>query len=107
MVTVGGRARAGEAEAQRSKIPYPATLPPYDGLVVDAQGAVWIKDAQLPEAWDDPALWRVYAPDGAPLAEIELPARARPQAIGADWILCTAMDDTERETIRLYRFSRS
>lgn len=106
MVTIGGRSRPDEAQAQRSKIPYPATLPPYDALVVDARGALWIKDAQAPEGWDDPDLWRVYSADGAPLATVELPARVRPQAIGDDWILGTALDDADRETVRLYRYSR-
>lgn len=106
MVTVGGRSNPAEAEAQRSKIPYPGTLPPYEQLVVDAGGALWIKDAQLPQGWDDPDLWRIYSADGASLATIELPTRARPHAIGEDWILCTALDDTERETVRLYRYSR-
>lgn len=106
MVTIGGRSRPDEAEAQRSKIPYPATLPPYDALVIDARGALWIKDAQPPEGWDDPDLWRVYSADGAPLATVELPARVRPQAIGDDWILGTALDDADRETVRLYRYSR-
>lgn len=105
MVTVGGRTRPGEAEAQRSKIPYPAALPPYDGLVVDAQGAIWIKDAQPPEGWDDPSLWRVYAPDGAPLAEIELPAQCRPHAIGNGWILCTGFDGADQEIVRVYKYT--
>jgi hypothetical protein len=106
MVTVGGRSRPDEAVAQRSKIPYPAALPPYDGLVVDASGALWIKDAQPPKGWDDPDLWRVYSPNGAPLATVELPARVRPQAVGDDWILGTALDDADRETVHLYRYSR-
>ena len=107
MVTIGGRSRPDEAEAQRSKIPYPATLPPYDALVIDARGALWIKDAQPPKGWADPDLWRVYSADGAPLATVEVPARVRPQAIGDDWILGTALDDADRETVRLYRYSRS
>lgn len=107
MVTVGGRSDAAEAEAQRSRIPYPKTLPPYDGLVVDSTGAVWIKDAQPPQGWDDPDLWRIYSSDGRPLATIELPARVRPQVIGEDWILGTALDGAERELVRLYRYRRN
>lgn len=106
MVTIGGRSRPDEAAAQRSRIPYPRTLPPYDALVLDARGALWVKDAQPPAGWDDPDLWRVYSADGAPLATVELPARVRPQAIGDDWILATALDDAGQETIRLYRYTR-
>jgi hypothetical protein len=106
MVTLGGRTDAAEAEAQRERIPYPATLPPYEGLVVDARGALWIKDAQPPAGWDDPDTWRIYSARGTPLASIELPARTRPQVIGEDWILCTALGDEHRETVRLYRFHR-
>lgn len=107
MVTVGGRSDPAEAEAQRSHIPYPKTLPPYDGLVVDSEGALWIKDAQPPQGWDDPDLWRIYSADGASLGTIELPARVRPQAIGEDWILGTALDGAERELVRLYRYRRN
>lgn len=106
MVTVGGRSRPGEAEAQRSRIPYPETLPPYDGLVVDARGALWIKDAQPPRGWDDPDEWRVYSAEGNPVGIIELPARTRPRVIGDDWILCTALDDADREIVYLYRYTR-
>ncbi len=107
MVTVGGRSDPAEAEAQRSRITYPRTLPPYDGLVVDSEGALWIKDAQPPQGWDDPDLWRIYSASGVPLATIELPARVRPQAIGKDWILGTALDGAERELVRLYRYRRN
>ena len=106
MITVGSRSDAREAEAQRSRIPYPRNLPPYEALLADSAGALWIKDAQPPRGWDDPDLWRVYSAAGAPLATIELPARVRPQAVGHDWILCIALDAAQRETIRLYRFSR-
>lgn len=106
MVTIGGRASAGEAQAQRSRVPYPRTLPPYDALLVDAAGALWIKDSQPPRGWDDPDLWRVYSADGDPLASIELPPRVRPQGIGHDWILCIALDAAQREVVRLYRYSR-
>ncbi|HEX6369189.1 MAG TPA: hypothetical protein VF006_09670 [Longimicrobium sp.] len=107
MVTVGGRSDRAEAVAQRTRIPYPETLPPYESLVVGAGGELWIGDAQPPEGWDDPDLWRIYSPEGAPLATIELPARVRPQAIGPDWILCTSLDSaTHRQTVRLYRYTR-
>lgn len=108
MVTVGPRPDPGKAAAQRTGIPYPRTLPPYEALVIDAQGALWIKDAQAPEGWDDADVWRIYSPQGARLASIGLPARARPRAIGADWLLCTFVEPaTHRETVRLYRYTRN
>ena len=107
MVTIGGRSYAAEAEAQRERIPYPGTLPPYESLLVDETGAVWIKDPQLPEGWDDPDLWRIFSAHGAPLATIELPARVRPQAIGRNWILCTALDAADRQLVRLYHYRRA
>ena len=107
MVTVGPRSNPDEGEAQRAKIPYPKALPPYESLVVDAQGALWLADAELPRSWDDPDIWRIYSADGTPLATMELPARIRVQAVGADWILCTSLDAaTHRQTVRLYRYSR-
>jgi hypothetical protein len=106
MVTVGGRSDPAEAQAQRSRIPYPKTLPAYDALLVDSEGAVWIKDAQTPRGWDDPDLWRIFSADGVPLATMELPARVRPQVIGKDWILGTALDGAEREMVRLYPYRR-
>jgi hypothetical protein len=108
MVTVGPRSNPEAAEAQRTRIPYPTTLPPYEALLVDAQGALWIKDAQAPEGWDDPDVWRIYSAQGVQLAMIGLPARARPRAIGTDWLLCTFLEPaTHRETVRLYRYTRN
>ena len=108
MVTVGPRSNPGEAEAQRTRIPYPKTLPPYETLLVDAQGALWLGDAEPPQGWDDPDTWRIFSPDGVPLGTIELPARVRVQAVGADWILCTSLDPaTHRQTVRLYRYTRN
>jgi hypothetical protein len=108
MVTVGPRSNPAEAKAQRAKIPYPKTLPPYETLVVGTQGALWLGDAEPPHGWDDPDTWRIYSADGAPLATIELPARVRVQAVGVDWILCTAVDTaTHRQTVRLYRYTRN
>jgi hypothetical protein len=106
MVTLGGRDDSAEAEARRSRVPYPETLPPYEDLLLDSGGAIWIKDAQPPQGWDDPDVWRVYSPSGVLTAAIELPARTRPQAIGEDWILALALDASHRELIHLYRFTR-
>jgi hypothetical protein len=107
MVTIGSRAEPAESEARRDRIPYPSTLPPYEQLLVDAEGSLWIKDAQPPAGWDDPDVWRIYSADGAPRATIELPARVRPQAIGEDWILAIALDGAQREMVRVYRYRRS
>ena len=106
LVTLGGRADPARAEAERRRVPYPRTLPPYEDLLVASDRAVWIKDAQPPQGWDDPDTWRVYSAAGEPRATIVLPARLRPQAIGDDWILCTALDEHHRETVRLYRYRR-
>jgi hypothetical protein len=75
--------------------------------VIDARGSLWIKDAQPPRGWDDPDEWRIFSPRGTPLATITLPPRARPREIGEDWVLCTVLDDADRETVRIYRYSRA
>lgn len=75
---------------------------------MDAQGALWIKDAQAPEGWDDLDVWRIYSAQGARLATIEIPARVRPRAIGTDWLLGSFLDPaTHREMVRLFRYTRS
>lgn len=106
MVTIGRRPGPAETDAQRARIEYPATLPPYERLLADPRGALWIMDAQPPEAWDDPGVWRIFSASGGPMATIQLPARARPQQIGEDWFLSITRDDSDRELVRLYRYQR-
>lgn len=106
MVTLGGGDDSADTEARRSRVPYPETLPPYEDLLLDSRGAIWIKDAQPPQSWDDPDVWRVYSSSGVLTATIELPARTRPQAIGDDWILALALDASHRELVQVYRYTR-
>jgi hypothetical protein len=105
-VTIGRQPDPAEEEAQRDRIRYPETLPPYERLLADPRGALWIMDPQDPEAWDQPGLWRIFSASGGPMGTIELPARVRPQQIGEEWLLSITRDDSDRELVRLYRYQR-
>lgn len=107
MVTVGAERDDRDATAARARIPYPRTLPPYERMLADADGNIWVQDAALPREWDGTSRWRVFSPDGAPLSELALPGRLTIHQIGPDWILSTSLDSEQREIVRLDRYQRS
>ncbi|MBB4639018.1 hypothetical protein [Longimicrobium terrae] len=108
MVTVGGGERDDpQTTAVRARIPYPKTLPPYERMLVDTDGNIWVQDASLPHEWDGTSRWRVFSPEGALLSELALPGRLTIHQIGPDWILSTSLDDEQREIVRLDRYQRS
>ncbi|CAN5804612.1 hypothetical protein BH23GEM3_BH23GEM3_26150 [soil metagenome] len=88
------------------EVPYPEVLRPYDALIVDAEGDLWVKDAELPRHWEERSRWRVYSPAGELRAVVELPPRLRVHAIGTDWILGTGRAADQVEHVRLYGLVR-
>ncbi|HEX8392143.1 MAG TPA: hypothetical protein VF665_07320 [Longimicrobium sp.] len=108
MVTLGGAEREDrETAAARARIPYPEALPPYQRLLVAADGTIWVQDAALPREWDATTRWRIFSPDGTPLSELSLPGRLTLHQIGPDWILSTSLDDEQREIVRVDRYQRA
>ncbi|MCC6928411.1 MAG: hypothetical protein IT359_05390 [Gemmatimonadaceae bacterium] len=101
----GPRARAS-VERDYSAMPLPKTVPAYAGLVVDADGHLWVQD--YPRGRATTVSWSVFAPDGRLVAEIPLPVHLEVYEIGRDYVLGRFLDPDESvPQIRLYRLNRS
>jgi hypothetical protein len=104
LVTTGGD-EDGQDRTPPKGIPYPAALPPYSDLHVDAAGRVWVAESRLPREWSQPATWQIFSPQGRALARIQLPPRSLLLDAGSDWVLLRELDADQREIVSIYRYS--
>jgi hypothetical protein len=80
-------------------------IPPYESLVVDSEGLVWVRD--YPRATEQLARWSVFTSMGAANAEVQLPASLEVYEIGKDYVLGRYLDPDESvPQVRLYRLRR-
>lgn len=88
-----------------SALPAIETRPAYSALRTDAAGQLWVRDF----VWSDEsvATWRIFRPDGATAARIDLPSSLAIDQIGEDWLLGRWTDELEVEHVVLYRYARS
>jgi hypothetical protein len=103
----GGSPR--EQQARRAAIesaPFPRTMAPVEGLHVDIDGNVWVKEPQAPDTWDRFSRWSVFDPAGRRVAAVEAPGRLTPAQIGRDWVLGRTADADGTQRVRLYRLRR-
>lgn len=82
-------------------VEYPATLPAYSQLLVDAEGNLWVADH--PGARTTATQWTIFDRDGRMLGTLTMPERFRPREIGADYVLGQMTDETEIEHVQLYQ----
>jgi hypothetical protein len=103
-----GAARSGrEREAVTrlwSLMPIPDSFPSVTGLVGDGAGLAWARNAA--HLGDSVATWRVLGNRGAILGSVQLPARATPLDIGADYVLLHHPDADGVERVELRRLTR-
>ncbi|HLL45570.1 MAG TPA: hypothetical protein VK399_02635 [Longimicrobiaceae bacterium] len=105
LVTYGLDANARrQYDRSLDAMPYPATMPPYVDMLVDAGGSLWVEDARRPA--DPQPSWTVFDAEGKVLATVRLPDRLNLQAAGPDWVLGTFRDDDEIEHVRVYGLRR-
>ena len=105
------------AEAERVDLrndPYAALVPAYSQLLPDATGRLWVREAHLADAPGAgqlnttplvPSIWSVFDPAGRWLGDVTMPARFLPRDIGADYVLGTALDADNVETVVMYRLA--
>ncbi len=72
---------------------FPPTLPAYTHFLVDGEEHLWVR--RYPAGAADTAAWVVFAPGGAPVAEVMLPALFTAYEIGRDYILGRLLDPAE------------
>jgi hypothetical protein len=103
---------AGQSDEARARLrksyeamQLPKTVPAYQSMLVDAEGAVWVRDyPRAKSAW---ATWTVFSRDGKPLAAVQLPMHLTVFEIGRDYVLGRYVDPAEDiPEVRLYRLRR-
>lgn len=97
-------ARAREVRRWRDH-DFPATLPPYDRLLVDDEGLLWVRDH--PDLDGDPDRWWIFDPaEGELVADLSTPAELEVTRAGSDWVIGIWRGDFGVEQIRMYRLVR-
>ncbi len=81
-------------------MPIPESMPACSALVVDAEQNLWVEDYARPG--DRRGRWTVFNPDGAILAEVDVPSRFTVHQIGGDFVLGVWRDDLDIEHVQLY-----
>ena len=83
-----------------NKIPVPETFPAYDGVAIDGELNVWVREFTIPGL--DRATWSVFDSTGVLLGQLEAPLRFEPEDIGADYVLGVWRDADDVEHVRMY-----
>lgn len=109
------KSTGADAAAEREDLrndPYAETVPAFSQFLVDRAGRLWVREAHLPDAAAAGALsglplvatrWSVFAGSGRWLGDVTMPARFTPRDIGVDYVLGTARDEDDVQTVVLYR----
>lgn len=77
-------------------------FPSYSGLVVDAEGNVWVKSYQWYGGLGQPQKWTVFGRDGRFLGDLTMPTLMEVHQIGEDFVLGRMADVRGREAIYYY-----
>ncbi len=80
--------------------PYPEEFPPYDAILVDAAGLVWVRHYLAPKAIR--SRWSVFSREGHWLGDVTIPPDLEVYEIGPDFLLGKTHDALDAEAIVLY-----
>ena len=90
--------------ATYEKMDLPKTVPAYKAMLVDSEGAVWVRDYR---SRGNQVTWTVFTREGRQLAEVQLPVSLTVFEIGKDYVLGKFIDPVEDiPEIRMYRLRR-
>ncbi|MES2125385.1 MAG: hypothetical protein V4503_11930 [Gemmatimonadota bacterium] len=85
----------------------PATLPTAYQVLVDAAGAIWLRDDVGPVLRDSiPQHWSVLSPAGAWLGGLTTPRRMDVHQVTGDRVIGVWHDENDVEYVRIYRLRR-
>lgn len=77
--------------------PYNLTFPAFAGLLLDADGRLWVGGADNSDSPD--RTWTVFAPDGVPSFRIGLPPSAKPLDASGDLVVALSKTDLDEEVL--------
>jgi hypothetical protein len=83
------------------EMPRDRTMPVAEGIVVDDEGNVWLRDFRGP--LDTTSSLTVLSAEGELLGRVMVPFRFRPRHIGSDFVLGTWEDEDDIPHVQLYR----
>lgn len=86
-------------------IPPPEMMPPYDKLLADAEGNLWVERYQRPQ--ESAHVWTVFNAEGRLLGSVEIPGGVTVFEIGSDYVLGRWSDEFDVEQVHLYRLIKS
>lgn len=87
--------------------PRPETFPMFHALVVDDEGALWVRESRRSGSEGGPERWIVFDTDGRLLGTVQMPRGFQVFQIGPDFVLGRARDDFDIEHIRVFELIRS
>jgi hypothetical protein len=108
-----GAAADAERESLRNDV-YARNVPAFSQFIADRVGRLWVREAHLGDAPGSGGLntmplvastWSVFDDGGHWLGDVTMPARFFPRDIGADYVLGTALDDDDMQTVAMYRLT--
>lgn len=88
-----------------NKVPYPKVARPYDQLLVDARGNLWIGRYLLPN--DGVRHWLVFRTDGRLLGTVVTPVDLTIQQVGDEHLVGIVRDDLDRARVEIHRLVRA
>lgn len=97
--------RRRELRAMTREMPIPQHLPPYQALLVDSEGYLWVQDYQIPEG--DAPTWTIFDGAGHVAGRLETPRRTRILEVGPDYILGRTRDELDVESLTVWSLKRA
>ncbi len=104
--TLGLNSVARERQVREwATVEFPATVPAYDAMLVDAEDHVWIR--RFPRGRDLAASWLVFSPGGEQVAALSLPSALTVHEVGRDYVLGVERSPEDGEqSVRVYSLHR-
>ena len=99
--------RQRELRSLIREMPVPEVMPPYQGLLVDTQGALWVEVYSPPGDGTEGGLWTVFDAQGHLQSRVRTPPRTRLLEVGPDYILATTRDEFDVESLTMWSLDRS
>ena len=85
-------------------MPSPEKVPPYQTMVVDALGFLWIGEYMLPG--ERARTYTIVDADGRAVGRVTMPVRTAPLDIGRDYLLGLTRDELDVEQLTVWRLRR-
>jgi hypothetical protein len=92
------------ANTLRGNLPLGHTLPLISQMLLDDLGNLWVR--RFSRDRDRASEWLVFDGDGRVIATASVPAGLTPTHFGFDFVVGTWGDETEGESVRVYRLDR-